>query len=351
MAAQRRPTIVAEALWFALLLSALNGPQRAMADPLAQMALPGDAGDSARTLVKYVRPTLVSTGKAARIYYQATCVPDDSDHPVRFPKVDVQLPSDGKTALDAVRTIFRSAHGVDVTEDDTGIIRIRIGEVPDAVLRTQLSTVKLSPTVQYNAWSAVLAIENAPEVRSALEKLHILTPVRIIAMPVVEPAEGWPHLPQELSNLTLDQALDLVARTFRTLIFYGQCTAPNIYQLDTVGGASFLYTDEQALALSSLQCFVSGRDTDAAPCKLPDLSSLAGIWRGVLIAELGPPGWCKSPDGTVTGPAAKDCAADQALGWAFPRKGSASLVGGGLGVVCEPEVYPYCRRMFYVAGQ
>src|SRR5207249_10998696 len=41
------------------------------------------------------------------------------------------------------------------------------------------------------------------------------------------PMPGVPHLPDHIENITLDQALDLLATTFGQLILYEECISPN----------------------------------------------------------------------------------------------------------------------------
>ncbi len=200
-----------------------------------------------RSVLGNLWPVLRTTNKAGRIYYQAVC-PSDEHYPLAFRRVDVRPPSRDATDLAAVRSIFREQKGVLVAEYPPGIIRVRIGRVPDAILRTQISTLNLTPTERYNSFAAIWAIENAPEVRSAAKKLHIVVPVRVVNMPTVRPAEGLPHLPPQLSNVTMDQALDLVARTWSGIVLYGVCTPPATYEVSFAEG---IYTRGSGLVSST----------------------------------------------------------------------------------------------------
>jgi len=214
-----------------VLTSVLCGLQIAVADPPTLVGTSAARNDSLRAVLRNLRPALSSAGKPGRIYYHAICAPDDDNFPIRFPKIDVQQPAGTGADLSIVRSIFRLDPDVTVAEDTSGIIRVRIGSVPDAILGTRLSTLKLTPTGQYNSFIAIEDIVNSSQVRSAMEKLHISVPVRAVNMPVVLPAEGLPHLPPELSNVTMDQALDMVARTWGGIVFYGACTEPDTYEV------------------------------------------------------------------------------------------------------------------------
>jgi hypothetical protein len=214
-----------------VLASLLCGLQIAVADPPTLAARPAARNESLRAVLTNLRPVLSSAGKAGRIYYRAICAPDDDKFPLRFPKIDVQRPAATGADLSIVRSIFRLDPDVTAAEGIPGIVRVRIGTVPDAILRTHLSTLKLTPTEQYNSFLAIEAIANSSQVRSVMEKLHIGVPVRAVNMPFVLPADGLPHLPPELLNVTMDQALDMVAKTWGGIVFYGACTDPDMYEV------------------------------------------------------------------------------------------------------------------------
>ena len=209
----------------------LCGVQAAVADPPTSIAAPCERNDSIGAVRRYLLPVLASAGKTGRVYYEASC-PRVKDYPLAFPRMEVCPPLTNATDLAAVRSVFREEKGVLVSEDSSGTIRVRIGRVSDAILQTRISILKLTPIDQYNFLPAIGAIESAPEVQSARERLHIVLPMRVIgSMPVMRPAEGLPHLPPELSNVTMDQALDMVARTWGRIAFYGACAEPGTYEI------------------------------------------------------------------------------------------------------------------------
>jgi len=110
-----------------------------------------------------------------------------------------------------------------VTEGRTGIIRIRIGKAPDAFLQTKISLLTLKPMEQYNPTLAVSAIESTGEVEAAMRRLGV-RPVQAIGTQLIaEPAKGLPHLPSSMKNVTVDQALDSIAKTFKDVVVYGAC--------------------------------------------------------------------------------------------------------------------------------
>ena len=208
----------------------LCGVQTAVGDPPAPIDSPPERSGSLGAVQRYLWPVLASAGKTGRIYYEAVCPPTEY-FPLAFPPIEVRPPLANATGLAAVRSVFRDEKGVLVAEDPPGIIRVRIGRVPDAILRTRISTLTLKPIEQYNSYPAIWAIERTREVQSAMEELHVVVPVRAVDMPFVMPAEGLPHLPPEVTNVTMEQALDMVARTWGGIIFYGACTEPGTYEI------------------------------------------------------------------------------------------------------------------------
>ena len=183
-----------------------------------------------RAVLKQVVPALRSTNKVGRIYYEASCPPSDLEFPLPFPRVDVLPPLTGATDVDVVRSIFRQTKESWFVEKD-GIIQIRLGKTPSAILRTRIHRLNLNPIAQFNPSGVIDAIANSPEVRSAMAELHVDVPQRIYSMILTPPAEGLPHLPPEISNVTMDQALDMVARTWSGVVLYGACTRIGMYEV------------------------------------------------------------------------------------------------------------------------
>ncbi|HZW87311.1 MAG TPA: hypothetical protein VFF41_07635 [Gallionella sp.] len=218
--------------------------QKAEASSPAQGISQVEGKRNVDAILKYLWPALKSAKKAGRIYYYAACQPNDND-PVQFPRISAQPPSISNTGLAAVQEMFEKDKSVKVTEGQPGIISIRIGNVPDAILRTKISLLALQPRDQYNDFLALRAIENTKEVQAAMRKRGVRTvsPI-VINMIMVEPAEGAPHLPSSMTNVTVDQALDLVAKTFRGIVLYGACMRPSLYKIDFTGG---IYFDDSKL--------------------------------------------------------------------------------------------------------
>ena len=181
-------------------------------------------------LIHYLRPA-VQYGGSGRIYYTGECQAPGKDTSefwqLLFPAVYLQPPRQGATGITAVRQIFRDDPNVAVMQDRSGMLRITIGSVSTAILQTRIQTLTLNSIDQYSAPSAIIQIENAPELRAAELRLNVYANQGTINIIVSGPIPGAPHLPKLLQNVTIDEALDSVVRTFRGIVTYGICTQPN----------------------------------------------------------------------------------------------------------------------------
>jgi hypothetical protein len=83
----------------------------------------------------------------------------------------------------------------------------------------------LQPIEQYNPGKVIDALESTKELNSAVKSLGLLlvAPVHIELLTL--PHNGAPHVPAVLHDVTIDQILDLVAKTFGRVVTYGVCTS------------------------------------------------------------------------------------------------------------------------------
>jgi len=77
--------------------------------------------------------------------------------------------------------------------------------------------------MQYNPVLAVSAIENTQEVKAAMHRLGVRPVQTLAAQLLIQPAPGLPHLRSSIKDITVDQALDLIAETFNGIVVYGAC--------------------------------------------------------------------------------------------------------------------------------
>lgn len=200
------------------------------AAPRTQSGPPDPHAASLRRMevaIKYLQLAQVPVGKAVRVYFNGTC--DARDH-VLFPKINIQPPVNGETGLGAIRHIFRNDRKVTVTEDRSGMIRIRIGDISAAILNTRLSLLRLSQDARYNPNGpdgAIDAVLGAASVKTAMDRFRVRQMSSFFIIIWQQPMSSLPHLPSSMKNVTVDQALDSIARTFRGNVMYGECTKPD----------------------------------------------------------------------------------------------------------------------------
>jgi hypothetical protein len=184
-----------------------------------------------KAVIDYLRPALTYVAGAARIYYAGECpaVEKDTSGQLQFlfPAVFLESPPAEVTGMNAVRQIFRDDPNATVMQDRSGMLRITIGSVSTAILQTRIQALTLDPIEQYSAESAVATIVNAPELHAAERSLNFHQPLWTIDIIVSGPIPGAPHLPKLMKDVTLDEALDSVARTFKGIVMYGVCKRPD----------------------------------------------------------------------------------------------------------------------------
>jgi hypothetical protein len=107
------------------------------------------------------------------------------------------------------------------------MVRITIGSVSDAVLQMKISTLTLAPYAQYSPLSATDEIAIAADTYAKRRDLPFSLGPYVIDHLVSGPVKRAPHLPAMIQNITIDEALDAVARTFKGIVTYGLCVQPN----------------------------------------------------------------------------------------------------------------------------
>jgi hypothetical protein len=193
-----------------------------------QVVTPYESGGNEKAFLRQLRTVLGE--KVGRVYYRGSCL-KDANLGIAFGQLAVLPAPIGESGVAAVRTMLRDEENIAV-EDDSGVIRIRIGRVSDAILHIRIPRLTLTPEEQYNAWAAIWAVQNSAEVRTVMHDLHIRTPVHTVNMILVRPAEGLPHLPDMVTDATVDQVLDMIAKTFHGTILYETCAPADQDDID-----------------------------------------------------------------------------------------------------------------------
>jgi hypothetical protein len=191
----------------------------------AQPSQPYQFSDYNRDLaniVSYLRPALTMSPSGIRLSYATKCAAGAVIPPI--PPVRLRVPPRPSTGYGAVRLIFEGNQNVVVTENIDGIITIKMGSVRGELLHAHIHFLRLRPPAQYDPGSVIAALENTVEMQSAMDSLG-LRPSSAFRIGLLQsPGSGRPHLPPVLKNFTVDQVLDLIAKTFRGIVTYGVCT-------------------------------------------------------------------------------------------------------------------------------
>jgi hypothetical protein len=182
-------------------------------------------------IVQQIEPVLVKYHQTARIdFHTNKCGPGGGGpfdfRPVPFPTTIVRPPNTDTNALAAIQSIFRDEPSVLVVQDNTGLIRLRIGHVSNALLETKINKIKFTPETQYNIAFAIDALEDAPAVKTAMVRLKRHPNLLPYIGGVMDPTPGWPHLPPQASHTTYGELLDTIAMTFGGIVSHGECDDP-----------------------------------------------------------------------------------------------------------------------------
>lgn len=178
--------------------------------------------------VTYLPTVLRPSGGAARVNYAGTCEGQVSRPGiVLMPRVYASPAPQGSTGITAVQQIFRNDPQVTVTQDRSGIITITVEHTSTTALRTKIPALTLDSESQYFAYFALAQIASELNRYAEQHGLHFGTAASTFDHIVGYPVAGAPHLPPSMRNVTLDEALDSVAQTFKSIVLYGTCTQPD----------------------------------------------------------------------------------------------------------------------------
>jgi hypothetical protein len=190
-----------------------------------QQSKPAADVQTGQEAIQLLLAALKPEGKSARLDYRGTCEVSNSDV-ISFPPVKVDSPRGAGGSLSKVTEMLRDNRDISVNEDAPGIIRIKVAGVSAAILQTRISQVTLDRDEQYDPHAAIRAILNAKDVQSAVGQLHTRLAMSGGGLESI-PSKGMPHLEQSWKDVTVDQALDRVLRTFPGLVEYKECVRPN----------------------------------------------------------------------------------------------------------------------------
>lgn len=175
-------------------------------------------------ILRYLQSAL-DEGTSVRLSYSTSCNATSDFPPI--PPVRLSARSKRLTGVDAARAIFYSDHDVVITKGPGDVVKISVGRVPTDLLETRVALLKLQPIEQYNPGKVIDALESTKELKSVIKLLDLLLvrPLHIQLLHLPVPGDAAPHVPVVLQDVTIDQALDLVAETFGGVVTFGVCTA------------------------------------------------------------------------------------------------------------------------------
>lgn len=184
-------------------------------------------------LLRDLGPVLKATGGVGRLYVHSKCLGVSEDL-LFFPRIAVKSGTKGEAGLASIRDVLARNKDVTVAERRPGLIGIWIGGVSNDLLRTRIHVLRLEDLQRYNSQDAIVAIISTREVQRKMRELRMEVSASVVHYPLSYPDPKLPHLPASITNLTMDEALDQVARTFGGVVIYEECAGQNASRLFSV---------------------------------------------------------------------------------------------------------------------
>ena len=173
-----------------------------------------------------VKSALYGTDVAVRVNYQSHCELNKGflPEPIPFPKVPVFEPPASSSEIDRLRLMFSDAEDVEVAVKPSGVIETTVGDVSRELLETKINRLDFTEDAQYNAPTALYEIQETPDFFMKKEALGLRRGGAWEMSTLLAVADDMlPSLPATLDDVTVDEALDLVATTFDFITIFGIC--------------------------------------------------------------------------------------------------------------------------------
>jgi hypothetical protein len=196
--------------------------------PKNEAELDNLSGRNQEIVLRDLRPLLKATGGAGRLYVHSKCLGDSKDI-LFFPRVEV---TKGKAG--AIQEALAKNKNVRVAERRPGVMGIWIGAVSNDLLSTRIHLLRLGDRERYNYTKAIAAIIDTKEVQAKMREARMEGVPEFAIYPTVAPDPKLPHLPASMTDVTVDEALDQVARTFGGLVIYWECNGQGSARLFSV---------------------------------------------------------------------------------------------------------------------
>ena len=157
------------------------------------------------------------------LQYRGRCGKQDEYVTRGFP-ITTTPASNSEPSLQILREMFAKDPDMQVTQAPDGTIRMIDKSVPQDLLSVKIEHISFSDDPDTMGVPTIVLgfITAAPEVKVFMKDhgIALLAPRDIID----STSPGAPHVSGELSNVTLSQALDYMAKTFHGLWLYKECS-------------------------------------------------------------------------------------------------------------------------------
>jgi hypothetical protein len=164
---------------------------------------------------------LEKTSVSGSLEYSGRCGPQP---PPIFPTILPFSQNHNGSSLAMLRRMFADDPQMHVTQEPDGTIRIVDNTLSKDVLEIHLSSISFKDV--YDPISAQSLILSAPEVRSFMDVHGIRThdgTMHEMRGLNQEPQPGFPHISENLENVTVQQVMDRLLKTFPGLWVYENC--------------------------------------------------------------------------------------------------------------------------------
>jgi hypothetical protein len=195
--------------------------------------LSNQAGRNQDMLLRDLGPILKAIGVVGRVYIHSKCLGDSQDV-LFFPALEVKSRRIGKAGPAAIQEALAKNKNVEVGLRRPGIIGISFGNVSNDLLRTKIHTLRFGLPQRYNYQKAIAAIIDTEEVQRKMREVRIEAAPVLAIYPIVGADPKLPHLSASMTDLTMDEALDRVAKTFGGLVIYEECQGQGSTRLFSV---------------------------------------------------------------------------------------------------------------------
>jgi len=176
--------------------------------------------------INALRKLRIADEYPVRVYYHGNCtlVKKRYFDTIPFPFSNLNAPSVDGGYVERVHSMFAKTDSVKVYIDEKKIVRVHIGNSIDYPLATKLSSVKIPSDAQYYPQTSAAYISTSSEFVNSMKQFDLqATFPRLFSGALSIPTNKSPRMPENLTNVTVDEALDMVAEKFRKIVIFSTC--------------------------------------------------------------------------------------------------------------------------------